>query len=101
MEIWAVPGTFGFELVWSPPPPMEILVRTWHIGFELVWSLPPPFVRGNFEILSGLDTLDLSWSRVPPPPMDIWSGLGTLELSWSEVPPPPNMEFGQDLALWI
>ena len=96
LEFLPLPGKWKFgqylallDLSWSEVhPPNGNLVRTWHIGFELVWSLSPPFVRGNFEILSGLDTLDLSWSRVPPPPMEIWSGLGTLELSWSEVPPP-------------
>ena len=99
MEIWAVPGTFGFELVWSPPPPHGNLVRTWHIGFELVWSTPSP---NGYLVRTRHFGIELVWSPPPPTKYGIWSGLGTLDLSLSEYFPPPwKWKFGQDLALWI
>ena len=51
-------------LEYPPQTPNQNLVRTGHMGFELVWSAPPP----KNKIWSGLGTLDLSWSGVPPPP---------------------------------
>ena len=67
-----VPPTSSISGILSgvpPPPENENLVRTWHLGFELVCSIPPP---PKMEILSGLGTLELSWSRVPHPQGLMW-----------------------------
>ena len=72
-------------LVWSTPTPNENLAWLRDFGFELVWSTTPP---------------------PSPPPMKIWPDCETLDFSWSVVPPPPNVnlarlrDFGFQLV-WI
>ena len=84
---WNLVRTWDF-LVWvgpenPPPPPMKIVQELGHwiwVGLEY----PPE----NKNVVRNW-TSDSSWSRVSPQ-IKMWPDWGTLDLSRSRVPPPPS-----------